>query len=47
LQDNNEVKTAKFKKSLGMKFGPQKGNSMFDLVSFISSDVTAQQRAEV
>jgi hypothetical protein len=42
LQDNNEVKTAKFKKSLGMKFGPQKGNSMFDLVSTIFSDAAAR-----
>jgi hypothetical protein len=31
-----------------MKFGPQKGNSMFDLVSFIFNDcITAEQQAEV
>ena len=36
LQDNQE-KSAKFKKSLSMKFGPQKGNSIHELVSSITT----------
>lgn len=32
MQESSEVKIAKFKKNLGMKFGPQKGTNIFDLV---------------
>ena len=36
LQDSQE-KSAKFKKSLSMKFGPQKGTSIHELVSSITT----------